>query len=140
MKKCEVHVLVLFLLMTFFIDNIASVNASHWEPDPQKWVWVYSNDKAGVFLSKDETTLNKTEKVFEHNILKLWAEGEYEYSMAQVMVKDDAFYLREHNLYHYDNDGHYKYHISYTDWLIAPPGTVINHMCCLIVEQYPKEK
>lgn len=65
----------LMLLLTLAIMSISSICHAFEQPDPNRWVWLNSNDKYGFWLDKQTLKFEKINKLSTHqghNSANVW--------------------------------------------------------------------
>ena len=114
-------------------------SAGEYEPNPDEWVWVWSNDKIGIFVANQPSWRNKKTNAVEQNLLTVSPDGSYDKSVIQITSWDNVVYSRRINVYYYDNNKNFVDFEKSQKWMVVAPGTVGAAVAIKVAEQLPKE-
>lgn len=114
-------------------------SAGEHDPNPDEWVWIWSDDKVGIFVANQPSWRDKKTNAVEQNLLRVSADGSYDKSVIQITSWDNVMYSRLINVYYYDKNKKFVDFEKSQKWMVVAPGTVGAAVAIKVAEQLPKE-
>jgi hypothetical protein len=114
-------------------------SAGEQNPNPDEWLWIWSDDKVGIFVANQPSWRDKKTNAVEQNLLRVSADGSYDKSVIQITSWDNVVYSRRINVYYYDSNKKFVDFEKSQKWVVTAPGTVGASIVIKVTEQLPKE-